>query len=129
MLGWEVVPQAVADARLNAQLNSIAHAQFFCDDLQKPFALPGGSSVDVIVAGKLSAAIMQCLSCIPGTTLHRHCFASRATHAHHPSVQHQCLAASVRVCKGPLLQILPVPACQSELWSSARQQAHGALSM
>ena len=54
VLGWEVVPQAVADARLNAQLNGIGHAQFFCDDLQKPFALPSGYSVDVIVAGELS---------------------------------------------------------------------------
>ena len=75
VLGWEVVPQAVADARLNAQLNSIAHAQFFCDDLQKPFALPSGYSVDVIVAGELSrAGRMQCpchgFSCIPGSALH-----------------------------------------------------------
>ena len=101
VLGWEAVPQAVADARLNARLNSIAHAQFFCDDLQKPFALPTGCRVDVIVAGELSwAARLHCLSCIPGIALHQPSSGSRALHAHHTSVQHRSVAAPHQAVHG-----------------------------
>ena len=32
LIGAEIVPQAVADARRNAQRNGIAHAEFFCGD-------------------------------------------------------------------------------------------------
>ena len=81
VLGWEVVPQAVADARLNAQLSSIANAHFFCDDLQKPLVLPSGYSVDVIVAGELARTW--------------HCPASpvswkQSPACRHTRVQHQC---------------------------------------